>query len=644
METETPKATAAQTDEGVHPDLTLDGIRPESRNPHSNSSKLWNQLGGMSKAVLYARVSSDRQQKEGTIESQVFELRRQIAAAGHVLIKEYIDDGYTGKDLDRPGLDELRQDIKTDLFQTVYFLSNDRLAREGNHQKIIVAELLKRGKQIIINGQDYKDNPENKFTLAVLGAVAELEREKIVERLTRGKLHHLRKGELLSYGSLIYGLRYIKKTPTSPAALVVHEPEAEVIRSIFDDFVNERCGLLAIARSLETRKIPTRQGRSLWPTHYLRTILKNETYAGTRYCNRYKVTREITQDGRKLPLKQTERDRSEWIAIKVPAIISREVFDKAQARFARQRTGYRLPKLIFALTGLLHCGQCGHACKAYHRNYSRITESRGKVTTPRAAYICGQKKRAYQHVAGLVRPCHNSEVTTHAIEAKVLDMIHETLFDSATLRACTHLPKIGETERPIIAAQVTRLESRISSLQGEQKEAVALYASGLLAQEPYAQQISALDCELKLLTAKAAELKPLLTNQLAVETSFRIFTATAKAHFDACIDFETWRQFLLDHLEKVIYDNGQVSLIGSVAIIDPTRTGQPEKVAFRIDAKITRKRYNKKPGPKGWCPPSQRAPGTPNANRSSEKIVFRRQPLPQGQKHAQKSPMARQSG
>jgi len=58
----------------------------------------------MTKAALYARVSTDAQQKEGTIDSQVAELRRQIAAAGHVLVKEYIDDGYSGAELTRPGL------------------------------------------------------------------------------------------------------------------------------------------------------------------------------------------------------------------------------------------------------------------------------------------------------------------------------------------------------------------------------------------------------------------------------------------------------------------------------------------------------------------------------------------------------------
>jgi predicted site-specific integrase-resolvase len=62
----------------------------------------------MTKAALYARVSTDAQQKEGTIESQLAELRKQVADAGHELVKEYVDDGYSGTLLDRPGLDQLR--------------------------------------------------------------------------------------------------------------------------------------------------------------------------------------------------------------------------------------------------------------------------------------------------------------------------------------------------------------------------------------------------------------------------------------------------------------------------------------------------------------------------------------------------------
>ena len=166
----------------------------------------------MKKAVLYARVSSDPQKKERTIESQVVELKKQIAAAGDVLVKEYVDDGYSGARLDRPALDELRKDLPTNTFDTIYFLNSDRIAREVTYQTIIIAEILKHKKQIIINGVDYIHNPENKFTLTILGAVAELERAKIIERVTRAKQLRLAQGFLLGCGSKIYGYNYVRRT------------------------------------------------------------------------------------------------------------------------------------------------------------------------------------------------------------------------------------------------------------------------------------------------------------------------------------------------------------------------------------------------------------------------------------------------
>jgi len=110
-------------------------------------------MKGMTKAALYARVSADKQRLEGTIESQVAELKRQIALAGHVLVKEYIDDGYTGTVMDRPALEQLRTDLKTDAFDAIYFLCADRIAREVSYQNIIIAEIIKYRKQIIIRAR-----------------------------------------------------------------------------------------------------------------------------------------------------------------------------------------------------------------------------------------------------------------------------------------------------------------------------------------------------------------------------------------------------------------------------------------------------------------------------------------------------------
>jgi hypothetical protein len=87
-------------------------------------------MESMKRAALYARVSTDAQQKEATVESQLSELKRQIASAGQVLVKEYIDDGISGTLLDRPALNQMRTDLKTGMFDSIYFLAADRIARE----------------------------------------------------------------------------------------------------------------------------------------------------------------------------------------------------------------------------------------------------------------------------------------------------------------------------------------------------------------------------------------------------------------------------------------------------------------------------------------------------------------------------------
>jgi hypothetical protein len=61
-----------------------------------------------------------------------------------------------------------------------------------------------------------------------------VERAKIIERTTRGRLHRLRMGELSSNGHRIYGYDYVRKTATAPAALVTNEEQAPVVRSIFE--------------------------------------------------------------------------------------------------------------------------------------------------------------------------------------------------------------------------------------------------------------------------------------------------------------------------------------------------------------------------------------------------------------------------
>ena len=93
------------------------------------------------RAALYARVSTERQADRGTIGSQLALLREHIAAAGDELVGEYVDDGYSGARLDRPGLDALRDAAEAGLVERVWCLSPDRLARAYAYQVLVLDEL-----------------------------------------------------------------------------------------------------------------------------------------------------------------------------------------------------------------------------------------------------------------------------------------------------------------------------------------------------------------------------------------------------------------------------------------------------------------------------------------------------------------------
>jgi hypothetical protein len=95
----------------------------------------------------------------------------------------------------------------------------------------------------------------------MLGAFAEFDRAKITERMTRGRLHRLRMGELSSTGHRIYGYHYVKKTPDAPAWLVINEEQAAIVRSIFEMFASGNYGILNISRFIE-RFRPARDGRN----------------------------------------------------------------------------------------------------------------------------------------------------------------------------------------------------------------------------------------------------------------------------------------------------------------------------------------------------------------------------------------------
>ena len=249
-----------------------------SAKPNSTLSKSLESIKGYEASSLVCTREFRPAKRERTIESQIVELKRQIRAAGDVLVQDYVDDGYSGAQLNRPALDQLRSDLKTPHFDTIYFLNTDRIARDVTYQNIIISEILKHRKQIIINGKDYAHNPENKFTLTVLGAVAELERAKMIERVTRGKQLRLAQGQLLGAGCTVYGYDYIRRTAHTPAQYAINQREAAIVQYVFSAYAKGQVGLKQVTRSLEHQGVLTKTGKTLWRTTLLKCMLRNEMY------------------------------------------------------------------------------------------------------------------------------------------------------------------------------------------------------------------------------------------------------------------------------------------------------------------------------------------------------------------------------
>ncbi len=130
------------------------------------------------RAAIYARVSTERQERQQTIGSQVSALRDWAAAAGHALAEAHVfqDEGYSGSRLDRPALDALRDAVRDSAVDVVAVFSPDRLARKYAYQVLLMEEFRRAGCEVVFLHRPISDDPNDQLLLQIQGAIAEYER------------------------------------------------------------------------------------------------------------------------------------------------------------------------------------------------------------------------------------------------------------------------------------------------------------------------------------------------------------------------------------------------------------------------------------------------------------------------------------
>jgi len=286
------------------------------------------------RAAIYARVSTGLQEREETVQSQLEALQHYAGEKGYQVVHEYVDEGYSGATLARPGLDQLRDVLEEGLFEIILVHSPDRLARNMGHQCVILDKFDRQGVKAEFLNHATDDTPEGRLLLQIQGIIAEYERAKIAERTRRGKLYWAKQGAVLG-GYVPYGYRYVPKDGNLRSHLEIDENNASTVRQMYRWLIGEALSCRKIAARLNELHIPTAKGLNIWREGTVGRILKSEVYCGTLYYHREEVIESPGYHDRQGHCKNTKRIRrirpkEEWVPIPVPSIIDRPTWERAQ--------------------------------------------------------------------------------------------------------------------------------------------------------------------------------------------------------------------------------------------------------------------------------------------------------------------------
>lgn len=213
------------------------------------------------KVGVYVRVSTEEQATTGvSIDAQKEKLADYCKLNDWVLAEEYIDAGLSGGTVNRPELQRMIQDCRNGIIDVVLVYKLDRLSRSLRDIILTIDELRQYGVDFVsLTEQIDTTNPVGKLMFHIIGAFAEFERDMIRQRVIMGMDKKAEDGYVQYKAPL--GYDYVD------GKLIVNAEGAEIVRSVYDNYLRER----------STLKVSKRLNLSRSLVYH---ILKNETYLG----------------------------------------------------------------------------------------------------------------------------------------------------------------------------------------------------------------------------------------------------------------------------------------------------------------------------------------------------------------------------
>lgn len=301
------------------------------------------------KAAIYSRVSSQIQVDEGySLEAQYDQLIKYVDMQSWDLVRIYTDPGVSAKDLNRPGVQEMINDLKDGKFEALIIHKLDRLTRNISDLYELVNLVMKHNIKLISLSENIDTSTAmGRMFIFMLGILAQMFRENLSEEVSKGLAKRADLGGRNTFAP--YGYEIIDD------GLVIVEEQAELIREVFRLLIENKMGYYSIAKHLNENKIMGLRGGNFHGST-IEIILNNHTYMGMNHWKRKgkPESERIIRDGGHIP------------------IIDEETFNKAQDILGRRsrkemsRSSYDYP-----YSTILKCGKCGSPYHGMNQNHKR---------------------------------------------------------------------------------------------------------------------------------------------------------------------------------------------------------------------------------------------------------------------------------
>ena len=303
------------------------------------------------KVTYYARVSTDKYEQLNSLENQVTYYENYIKENSKwTFVEGYIDEGISGTSTNkRDSFKRMIRDAKNGKFNLIITKEISRFARDTLDSISYTRKLLEYGVGVFFQYDHINTfNSDSELRLTIMASIAQEEVRKLSERVKFGFQRSIESGKVLG-NDAIWGYKKDK------CKLVVVEEEAEIIRKIFDMYVNEHLGMRSIGNKLADEGIFNKNGKP-FQQGTIKYILTNPKYKGYYCGNKTRVIDYHTKQ-------RVNINEEDWKLyednVSVPPIVSEYIWEKAQeivkSRSDRFSTHKEVYQNRYPFSGKIYC-------------------------------------------------------------------------------------------------------------------------------------------------------------------------------------------------------------------------------------------------------------------------------------------------